>query len=180
MHTVREMLTPCLREFFGLLKSEPDIRSSLCLVTSFFKHLSPSPDLTSAFGGRRSIQLSYGCLRFRHGRHIKAGRGRPTQIILRPRGMASPCIDVKAAGRRRRQGRAGHDPYGPATSGRDTRRRACGDGPSPCERAAVSARRPQAAFLASASGRMERPSALNRCSDAGSAVSRTGVPRSTS
>ena len=62
MHTVREMLTPCLREILGSLKSEPDIRSSRCLVTSFFQHLSRSPDLTSAFGGQRSIQLSYGSL----------------------------------------------------------------------------------------------------------------------
>ena len=52
----------CLREIFGLLKSEPDIRSSRCLVTSFFRHLSRPPDLTSAFGGQRSIQLSYRCV----------------------------------------------------------------------------------------------------------------------
>ena len=62
MHTVREVLTPCLREIFVGMKSEPDIRSSRCLVTSFFQHLSPSPDLTSAFGGQRSIQLSYRCV----------------------------------------------------------------------------------------------------------------------
>ena len=60
MHTVRKMLTSCLREIFGRLKSEPDIRSSRCLVISFFQHLSLSLDLTSAFGGQRSVQLSYG------------------------------------------------------------------------------------------------------------------------
>ncbi|POF33953.1 hypothetical protein CLV41_101402 [Roseibium marinum] len=63
MHTVREVLTPCLREIFVGLKSEPDIHSSRCLVTSFFQHQQPPPDLTSAFGGQRSIQLSYGCVR---------------------------------------------------------------------------------------------------------------------
>ena len=62
MHTVREMLTPCLREIFVDMKSEPDIRSSRCLVTSFFDRHEPLPDLTSAFGGQRSIQLSYRCV----------------------------------------------------------------------------------------------------------------------
>jgi hypothetical protein len=50
VHTVREVLTPCLRGIFTGLKSEPDIRSNRCLVTSFFQHQPPSPDLTSAFG----------------------------------------------------------------------------------------------------------------------------------
>ena len=55
----------CLREIFVGMKSEPEIRSSRCWVTFFFRYHQPSPDLTFAFGGQRSIQPSYRCFRLR-------------------------------------------------------------------------------------------------------------------
>ena len=56
----------CLRSAYAVFERvlTPKIEArKLLFYFYFFTHSFTLPDLTSAFGGQRSIQLSYGCLR---------------------------------------------------------------------------------------------------------------------
>ena len=73
----------CLRSAYAVFERvlTPKIEArKLLFYFYFFTHSFTLPDLTSAFGGQHSIQLSYGCLRQGNRRLAKRAQACPDRM----------------------------------------------------------------------------------------------------